>query len=407
MAAIGELSAPEFEELQEHVTSCLRCREVSADFARIASIDLGLMAVESGGPVSVNGPELDEAALLANIRARAMRSDPARVEIRDTPASHQKEAPRSWFKFRRFLRQMSYAAAAAIVIAGLGSFGYLVRARQSQPTMAKYEAELSELRRNSEQDLARRHSLDNAFTASKAELQELASKLQQAQAEESRLLQEREQLQQKLDAADTRTQQAHDELKGVESRREIETQVRNQLQQELLEAKERIDAQNTLVTELRAKVESDKQPAAVPEAAARNASSDARQLFGARDLHIVDVYDVDASGKTKRTYGRVYYVQKKLLVFYAFDLQDKKSNRDAVGFQAWGYREAGERTPENLGLFHLDDPSADRWVLQVDNPRILQRIDAVYVTAEPRDGSPSPHGRKLLYANLVVPPNHP
>jgi hypothetical protein len=48
---------------------------------------------------------------------------------------------------------------------------------------------------------------------------------------------------------------------------------------------------------------------------------EARNLFGARDLHIVDVYDVAGDGKTKRTYGRVYYVEKKLLVFYAFDSQ--------------------------------------------------------------------------------------
>jgi len=33
---------------------------------------------------------------------------------------------------------------------------------------------------------------------------------------------------------------------------------------------------------------------------------EAKQLFGARDLHIVDVYDVDAKGNTKRAYGRVY-----------------------------------------------------------------------------------------------------
>ena len=136
-------------------------------------------------------------------------------------------------------------------------------------------------------------------------------------------------------------------------------------------------------------------------------NADAKELFGARDLHIVDVYDVDSNGKTRRTYGRVYYVEKKLLIFYAFDLQDKKHNRAAAGFQAWGYREANEAKPESLGLFTLDDASLNRWVLQVNNPRVLERVDAVYVTLEPPSGSPSPRGRRLLYANLVVPPNHP
>jgi hypothetical protein len=35
--------------------------------------------------------------------------------------------------------------------------------------------------------------------------------------------------------------------------------------------------------------------------------AEAKQLFGARNLHIVDVYDVDNKGNTRRSYGRVYY----------------------------------------------------------------------------------------------------
>ena len=81
---------------------------------------------------------------------------------------------------------------------------------------------------------------------------------------------------------------------------------------------------------------------------------EARNLFGARDLHIVDVYDVTGDGKTKRTYGRVYYVEKKLLVFYAFDLQNRKIHKRGA-FQAWGYREANIGKPLGLGLFTIAD----------------------------------------------------
>jgi hypothetical protein len=35
---------------------------------------------------------------------------------------------------------------------------------------------------------------------------------------------------------------------------------------------------------------------------------------------------MEAGMKTKRTYGRVYYVEKKLLVFYAFDLQKRQND---------------------------------------------------------------------------------
>jgi len=146
-----------------------------------------------------------------------------------------------------------------------------------------------------------------------------------------------------------------------------------------------------------------------PDSASAPASAseiEARNLFGARDLHIVDVYDVAGDGKTKRTYGRVYYVEKKLLVFYAFDLEKRQDHKLAV-FQAWGYREANVGKPFNLGLFTVDDGGAGRWVLTVNRPDVLSHIDAVFVTVEPAGGSTAPRGKKVLYANLVGPPNHP
>ena len=51
--------------------------------------------------------------------------------------------------------------------------------------------------------------------------------------------------------------------------------------------------------------------------------------------------------------------------------------------------------------------TVSRWVLKVNNASVLERIDAVFVTLEPPNGSPAPRGRKLLYANLGGPPNHP
>lgn len=58
-------------------------------------------------------------------------------------------------------------------------------------------------------------------------------------------------------------------------------------------------------------------------------------------------------------------------------------------------------------MFSIDDASMNRWVLEFNNPRVLEHIDAVFVTLESPNGSPSPRGRRLLYANLAAPPNHP
>jgi len=134
--------------------------------------------------------------------------------------------------------------------------------------------------------------------------------------------------------------------------------------------------------------------------------SEARELLGARDLHIMDVYDTDRNGKRSRTFGRIYYVNNKLLLFYAFDLSDREKRRP-IAFQAWGYQQPDSNAPESLGLFYADDPKVDRWVLRVSDPKILSRIDAVFVTIEPPTGSKSPRGRELLFAALSGPPNHP
>ena len=222
----------------------------------------------------------------------------------------------------------------------------------------------------------------------------------QQQSLEAELANERAQLDEKgqeLEAARNTTEDKNKEIA------QLETRVQNAVQ--------RTEEQRRIAENLQSKLQwaqqqVQQQAANTPESQGVG-DAEAKKLFGARDLHIVDVYDVDIKGNTRRSYGRVYYVEKKLLIFYAFDLQDKKHNRAAAGFQAWGYRQPSDGKPESLGLFDVDDASANRWVLKVNNPRVLERIDAVFVTLEPPNGSPSPRGRRLLYANLAGPANHP
>jgi hypothetical protein len=100
-------------------------------------------------------------------------------------------------------------------------------------------------------------------------------------------------------------------------------------------------------------------------------------------------------------------VNHDLLLFYAFDLDQNAKSRKPVAFQAWGFRQADSKTAQSLGLFYLDDAKIDRWTLRVTDPRILARIDTLFVTAEPPGGSTSPKGHRLLFASLSGPPNHP
>jgi hypothetical protein len=133
---------------------------------------------------------------------------------------------------------------------------------------------------------------------------------------------------------------------------------------------------------------------------------DIRELIGARDLYVAEVYDVSRRG-TDKTYGRVFYTKGKSLIFYAYDLDTQPGLRNAGSFQAWGRRGPNKQQALNLGIFYEDNASKKRWVLKAEDPKTLEDIDAVFVTVEPNGGSHHPSGKQLLFAYLRVSPNHP
>ena len=133
---------------------------------------------------------------------------------------------------------------------------------------------------------------------------------------------------------------------------------------------------------------------------------DIRELMGARDLYIAEVYDVGDNGATRKPYGRVFCTKGKSLIFYAYDLDQQETKR-AQTFQAWGRRGPDFKQALNLGIFYEDNASKKRWVLKMDDPKTLAQIDAVFVTIEPHGGSSKPSGKPLLFAYLRVNPNHP
>lgn len=137
---------------------------------------------------------------------------------------------------------------------------------------------------------------------------------------------------------------------------------------------------------------------------------DIREMMGARQLYIADVFDVDSSSRTKKPYGRVFYAKGKSLLFYAFDLDRQLGEKNAKTFQAWGERETpqGEPTrPTSLGILYLDNEANRRWALRCDDPKQLAEIDAVFVTVEPHGGSQKPTSKPFLYALLRREANHP
>lgn len=131
----------------------------------------------------------------------------------------------------------------------------------------------------------------------------------------------------------------------------------------------------------------------------------AQDMISSRNLHIIDVYDTDASSKQRRLSGRVFYVEGKSLVFYAYDLPDgKRKGHDQV-FRVWGETAGVDNTSFQLGIMSRDKSGESRWVLSFDDPKVLNRINAVYVSNDPpSQAQDNPH--RLMYAYLGS-ANHP
>lgn len=131
---------------------------------------------------------------------------------------------------------------------------------------------------------------------------------------------------------------------------------------------------------------------------------DIRDLMGARNLIIEDIYDVGENGQRKKPVGRIFYTKDQRLLFYGYDLDQQRGLKQSVAFQAWGKNQAGSNV--SLGVFNRDEANK-RWVLKFNDPVTLARLTSIFVTVEPTGGSEKPTGKRLLNASLRIDPNYP
>ena len=135
---------------------------------------------------------------------------------------------------------------------------------------------------------------------------------------------------------------------------------------------------------------------------------DIRDIIGARNLHIIDVYDTDAEGNTRKSFARAFYTEGKSLVFYAYDLPARGTDDGKFVYTAWGERNGNKSKVQKLGILLNDDKGQKRWALNFSDPKVLSEIDSVFVTLE-RAGTDEtePKGKRMLTAYLDSQVNHP
>jgi Putative zinc-finger len=416
LAFAGGLGPLELSELQAHLEECRDCREVFSEYRMLTTQGMAHLTScdVAGQPHQLWDEESARRQLLA--RVRADRPGAGQPQVR---AEHSPEIRRSgWFRLIP-IPQIAVAACALIALV-LGA--YHLGVRSVQPKAAVVPASFSADDRL-QKSLNDKRALDDLLATQ-------TKKLVQLQMESVEKEDELRKLQAAMRALDGRSNQLVASNAQSESQiRELSLQ-RDHLSDQLQAATQAYESSKLELANLRAEHDKTVIQTSSLEAKNRelaginrdqerrlrnseqylNSDRDIRELMGARQLYIADVFDVDASSHTQRPFGRVFYTQGKSLIFYAFDLDREPGVVNASTFQVWGQREApqGEQPlPMNLGILYMDNESNRRWVMRFDDPKQLAEIDAVFVTVEPRGGSHKPTGKPFLYALLRKEPNHP
>jgi anti-sigma-K factor RskA/putative zinc finger protein len=409
LAALGQLSGTEVKVLEEHIEQCASCRTDRTDFAGIVQDE-----------VPLSGDRHDSASRFralfgADRGCRKRFIERARAEgIRFSPEVEAKPVRR-----RVPLITLAPAPASLLVLASLliviTTWIYRSRVRGG-PVMTAEST--------SEHEVAR-------LAASNTDLRSQVAKIARSEllkgVEIQQLESERRASRERLAAVSHRLERAKEDLLGLEakldsakgqamefkSRSQENAQLAGELKNELdrVRASQSASEAASAAKQVHIRELSEKLAAQTVvferERELLAAGKEIRDLMGARSLHIIDVFDVDGTGRSAKAFGRVFYTEGQSLIFYAFDLTPRRHSRADHAFQAWGYRDPAPQSARSLGIFYADDKTQDRWVLKFDDPEVLAEIDSVFVTVEPPGGSPKPTGQKLLYAYLNGQPNHP
>lgn len=417
LAIIGQVSAEEYSELKAHLASCTACRQEHDALARILLSELPLAHEEK-----VSDLERRDAAHETDASLR----DPAGVG----PTSFDRSVGNTgsllnWrARFQAVQRPAVYAFAPILLLfVTVGALAIRVvkeskleKLRSVQ--VAKMNEEIAGLR-NQIHDMDER-AKNSPLTGQNIPAISKGGETSGSESDHARLLARNREL-------DTQLRTATEEIAILKQEASSGTDRENQLSARLSETQSALDK---LAAELRAARESNTQDASIMAkqqsqladaeerlAAATSsmerdrkllvADRDIRDLMAARNLRIIDVFDVDSKGKTRKPFGRVFFTEGKSLIFYAFDLGNDQRGLQSAAYQAWGSEGSFEHGVHSLGIFYRDDQKANRWVLKFDDPDVLAEIDSVFVTTEPAGGSKKPTGGRLLAAYVKASLNHP
>jgi hypothetical protein len=411
LAALGELSAAEAAELASHLRDCANCQAAHLEFIEIANHHL---------PLADHRPARSRVALGKGIRDAVLRRA-AEEGLRITPEAARgpqglRKRAAIWLENLRWeigARASYLAGSAALLVLVVGT-GLAVRYDLAlKHEIDKLRSDLIRTREDAarlQENVKAKSPAESSTAITARDNERLEQQLADAAAQMARLNAQHQQDLGAIHLLETRVDQITSERTTLAQQTdganvELAT-LRAQLQQLRSAAADKetqLIASQLQITELSNQLKG-QESALEREQELLSAGRDIRDVMAARNLHIIDVHDMDAHGES-RPFGRIFLTEGKRLIFYAYDL-DAIRVKDA-SFQAWGQRENSGQTVVNLGLLYIDDQKQSRWALKVEDPNLLKAINSVFVTLEPSGGTSKPTGKKLMYAYLRNPINHP
>jgi hypothetical protein len=406
LSTTNELTAEEWTRLEEHLAICSECREQKREYEQVVATAVPALAtdpvIKKDDEESCESWSLVEAE---KVLMESLRNEPA-------PFKHVLTGPRKRSKWN----VPFYYAAAALALAFCTFAGYRVVAHrglrfgsetapsalpasnsspgkdqtrahpiQAPPKKEPEDSNILELRNQTRMDLEQISRLKETRSRLEAELSKQSADL-------DRNSQDRASLDQQLAAAESDKKNLREQLAIVQDQRSENATQSAALESRLKDLAAALQAKDQEIAKGQELLQHDR---------------DIRNLIGARDLYIAEIYDVAKTGDTQKPFGRVFYTKDKSLIFYGYDLDQQHGIKNASSFQAWGRSGPDESHVISLGFLYQDDVSKKRWVLKSNDARTLAQLDAVFVTVEPPGGSAKPSGKPLLFTYLRLGPNHP
>lgn len=404
LSTSGTLTAEEWRELREHLANCAECREAKRQYESLISHTIPALAPDAETVGSSEGhgswsQDAAEAALLRRLDAEEQPEIPVPIAL-PLPIY-------MWSAWR--------SGATAALLFAFCAIGYWAGIHEGKRSV--HESRSAALARDNQIGASRRQPRSELIPAEPVKAREDTSLVQaefrMVQSEAAELREQKAQLEQRLN------QQGADLDRGAAQRTELDKKLAaTEASLQSLESKLDLTAeqnrqetaqfveQQAHITELSASLRERDQKVTQDEQLLEH-DRDIRNLMGARDLYIAEIYDVAKNGDTQKPFGRVFYTKGKSLVFYAYDLDQQPGVKRASTFQAWGRVGSDTKHDRNLGIFYQDDINKQRWILKSNDARTLSQIDAVFVTVEPNGESAKPSGKPLLFTYLRMTPNHP